>query len=311
VARLFEAIARLVSEAARAKLDAMELLPPAEERVSLLERLAAYLGEHGTTSWLVAPILEPTNRWFPDRWEPTSQGVERLAMRLLRYAGHSLETIADPRAAPDETESCSLAHRMPVWLDHVSDTTCILGFDEADLLDAEAAVAATCHAVAHLVQTRRTHEARRECGYRSAPRRAELPVEALEELTDLVTIELGFGVLTTNATERHRSRQASETRVSSSVRVHRMGTLSPQAMSFLLAAEVVSRGLRRTARRRIVGQLEPNQAACFAKACDYLERLVPSLSAKLRLPPTEEWPAPADLEALTSPLPYEPEYDEL
>ncbi len=55
----------------------------------LLDLLAGVIAEHGADGFLRhgVELLEPSERFFPDRWEWSLVGVARLLQRLLRYAG--------------------------------------------------------------------------------------------------------------------------------------------------------------------------------------------------------------------------------
>ncbi len=80
-----------------------------------------------------------------------------------------------------------------------------------------------------------------------------------ELLTDLTTVYLGFGIMTANLTHAYK-RRASGT-------VQTMGGyLSPVAMSFALAAQVVARGTPADDARAIAELLGSAQEACFVEA---------------------------------------------
>ena len=117
--------------------------------------------------------------------------------------------------------------------------------------------------------------------------------EVEEPLTDLTTIYLGFGILTTNAAYRYRASgemQGAYTRTQWSH--ESVGYLPPEAMSFLLACQVVARDLPAAEARRIGGLLETNQAAYFLEAWNALDR--DELRERLKLPPPGTWPVVAD-----------------
>ncbi|HVO32193.1 MAG TPA: hypothetical protein VMV18_15730, partial [bacterium] len=61
----------------------MELIPPVEEQEWLFEALRDLVSRRGVDPFVVAPIVEPTPKFFPDRWEPSADGVGALALRLL------------------------------------------------------------------------------------------------------------------------------------------------------------------------------------------------------------------------------------
>ncbi|MCA9700497.1 MAG: hypothetical protein KC431_23420, partial [Myxococcales bacterium] len=63
-------------------------LPPPRERQWLIEQTALLLQQIGWRSYALAPLLEPTPAFFPDKWAGGEASVVRLLRRLLRYAGH-------------------------------------------------------------------------------------------------------------------------------------------------------------------------------------------------------------------------------
>lgn len=65
----------------------VELLPDTLERQWLWAALRTLIDVRGEEHLLSAPILLPSDEWFPDRWTPDEYGVARLAKRLLGYAG--------------------------------------------------------------------------------------------------------------------------------------------------------------------------------------------------------------------------------
>src|SRR5687768_7380269 len=61
--------------------------PSEDDRTWLTEALAEILERIGYDGFLVGPIIEPTARFFPDRYAPGTAGVETVARRLLSYMG--------------------------------------------------------------------------------------------------------------------------------------------------------------------------------------------------------------------------------
>lgn len=93
------------------------MIPAPAERAWLVDELAALTAAVGWQRLVGAPVLEPTPRWFPDRWTPDAAGVRRLARcgggcgrggtrgptgarRLLRRPRLQGRARAEPRALP-------------------------------------------------------------------------------------------------------------------------------------------------------------------------------------------------------------------
>src|SRR5262249_47131793 len=146
----------------------------------------------GFAPFVSAPLLEPRVEHFPDPWRPDGLGVERLARRLLGYAGLAdlgVEVeLFESDVARDKLGSFegSWAHlAMAAWLAGIQDGRCLFGADARKLATPDVLVGVMAHEVAHAFRHR--HELAL----------ANRDVE--ERLTDLTTVYLGFGVLTTNA----------------------------------------------------------------------------------------------------------------
>src|SRR5262245_9808424 len=41
----------------------------------------------GLDRYVAAPLVEPTDQWFPDEWHPDDAGVARLGKRVFEHAG--------------------------------------------------------------------------------------------------------------------------------------------------------------------------------------------------------------------------------
>jgi hypothetical protein len=242
--------------------DGVADLLPAEAREWLLDELRALIAARGARTFLVAPILEPTARDFPDPFHADEQGVRVLLRRILAYAGLEqlhveVETFSQPdelRELDERGNAKAWGHEgTAAWFAGVEDGHCHFGVAAERIGEPETLVGTLCHEVAHA--WRAVH------GLVADDRDLE------EQLTDLSTVYLGFGLLTTNASYRYR--QSGElTGGDGTIAVTRWshargGYLPPEAMSFLFAAQVKARDLRWFARRRLIGQLETNQAAYF------------------------------------------------
>jgi hypothetical protein len=142
-----------------------------------------------------------------------------------------------------------------------------------------------------------------EGSYREQPARRDGRAALEERLTDVTAIYLGLGVIAANGALRQRTTgHMVGSYATWQMSTARLGTLGPHAASYLLAAQVVARGLGAAARQRIGAHLETNQAAYFEAACADLEAAsVAALRERLGVPDPSAWPAPPDLEALTAP----------
>ncbi|NMO15194.1 hypothetical protein HPC49_01315 [Pyxidicoccus fallax] len=287
------------------------LLPTEDERTKLLEALGELVDQRGHATLVRAPIVRPNPAFFPDAWTPDGEGVRAMALRLMSHAGLGAfdvhVTLFANEAQPQYTASVGgvgTSHHKEgaaAWFAGFEGDTCLFGVDEAQLEDAEQLVGCLAHEVAHayrylhglMVMEDRQHE---------------------EQLTDLTTIFLGFGLLTTNNTFRSRSSGA----VVGALAEHRWsvgggGYLSPQAMSFLLAAQVVARGSARDEVQMLKRELLPTQAAAFNAALRLLEREREALRDRLGVPPPSRWeelPPPARLPDAEDAWPSESEEEE-
>ena len=163
-----------------------------------------------------------------------------------------------------------------VWrVDCCATSGSIFGAEAGGFRDPEVLAGTMAHEVAHVF--RRVHA-------------LEVDDSDLEErLTDLTTIWLGFGVLTTNASLKHRSHGDFNYHAWSR---NSVGYLPPQAMSFLLALQAQARELDAGGLRYIAGLLEANQRAYFEKACAWIAAELPMLGERLGLPDSASWPEP-------------------
>jgi hypothetical protein len=271
-------------------------LPPLPEREWLLTQTAELLAREGHTAYLRAPMLEPTAVYFPDRWAGGEASVRRLLLRLLRYAGHpriDVEVVIheeDPARRGDvKGKPAPMRNKDPVaWFVRRESRTPgpeVLHFacEEAILREPENLVPALARAVAHAHRVL-----------------AGLANPDNQRLIDLTGVALGFGLLTTDACQRFYAKSAGGFR--STRAEFRLGALSVQDMSFLLALQLHARGTDKRTLRKLLGGVQPNQAAFVREALAWLDSLDPPVRARLKLPTPERWPPAPELAALTGPL---------
>jgi hypothetical protein len=109
-------------------------------------------------------------------------------------------------------------------------------------------------------------------------------------LVDVTAVFLGFGIVATNAAYRYRASGEFDGYVATTRWSHsEIGALSPQAMAYLLALQLVARDARASERRAVSRQLETNQASYFDAACR--EHDHEALRDALALPDPGAWPA--------------------
>jgi hypothetical protein len=266
-------------------------LPPPEEREWLLGQTAKLLSSTGWHSYVGAPLLEPTPAWFPDRWAGGDASVRRLLLRLLRYAGHPELDVAvvvheaDPaRRGEVIAKPAPMRGTDPVaWFVRREGQMLHFACEEGVLQEPENLVPALARAVAHAHRVI-----------------AKLDQHDNQRLIDLTGFALGFGLLTTDACQRFYAKSTGGFR--STRTQFRLGALSVQDMSFLLALQLEARGVDRRARKQLLARLQPNQAGFVREATQWLASLDPPVRTRLGIPAPDRWPAPPNLQQLQGPL---------
>jgi hypothetical protein len=230
----------------------MLLLPTAEERDWLAHSLRKLFAQHDRSLLDAAPCVTPTDDWFPEIWEPTPAKAHLLTQRLMHYAG--LESLPLRLEAFDDETAENVWDGGTAGLFYgIEDGRARIGLHVREFGDAEVAAGVLAHEVAHAFREHHAlvvHDREKE-----------------EFLTDLTTIALGFGILTTNNTDRYRSTgNYSQTSWSTSS----VGYLPPHAMAYALALWLRARGDDEEV-RSAKKHLEPNQLACFKAALEDLD----------------------------------------
>lgn len=160
----------------------------------LFDDLAGLLGANGVSDFVFAPILLPTDQFFPDAWRGDLRSAEVMLRRLMAHARigslpFSLRLDTDPDWAEDE--SYEPPHRdAAAFFAGVNEFgTYLFGIRAAHLSEPMALAGILAHETAHAWRFRRditqTHDATEE------------------RLTDLSSLFLGFGVLACSIAHRH------------------------------------------------------------------------------------------------------------
>lgn len=251
-------------------------LPPEDEQAWLLDELGRLVELCGEDRFVNGPIVLPTNEAFPDVWTPDLQGVERVTQRILQHVGLEGYRLRLQRFDQEQVVdhvgtdgSAQFRHEgAAAWFAGVDGDTIWFGCAEEQIQEAgEQLIGIMAHEVAHAWRT--LH------GVRVDDRDTE------ECLTDLTTVYFGFGIFTVNNTFRFRTfREERGALLYSGYRYSKSGYLSPQAMSFLFAAQLSLRGLGWWKRRGLLGWLEANQRGHVKAA---LRALGPAASVRTKL----------------------------
>lgn len=258
----------------------LALLPSPEQRERLKDGLARVLELGGAGPFVANPIVLPTPAFFPEPIPRTVGELRRLIGTLMAYAGlddlgvaiHLYDSSHPYRIVDDDGREWLPPHEgAAAYFAGIRDGACQFGLDLRAAGDAERVLGILAHEVAHAYRDRR--------GLQVKTRRTE------EELTDLTTVYLGFGVLTVNASFTSRSGGWAEGgRVFHRVEVGRTGYLVPEDMAFLLALQVTARKLPRAEIGRLVDELAPAQQAMFREARRVLSADAEDLAARLGHP---------------------------
>jgi hypothetical protein len=276
------------------------LLPSAEEREAVLDALAGLVTRCGYEHIALAPLVEPDDRHFPDRWGGGEASVRRVAARLLIYA--DLEALVPVVEVEDDVGLGPMAQvgiGSAAWfhkLDRTGGATRpVFRVRESSLRDPFVLVPAMARAVA--------------AAWRAHHRLAVADPGAEERFVDLTAIYLGFGLLTLPAAVRHQAtRQGSRVRAT----VSKSGVLDPRTLSFALAVVLAIRGTDAKARKAIGARVGDN-ATAFIKAADAwfaaMEPAAGSASAsasalhdRIGVPARATWAEPPSLSLLAGPL---------
>jgi len=272
------------------------LLPPLDDRRWLLEQLRALVTARGAGPLTTALLVEPSPRFFPDRWGGGEASMRRLLLRLCAYAGLTELRVAvaiydaEP-ARRGEVIGKPVARggqELSVWLAGLVGGELRVGVEATAMMDPVTLVASAARVVTH--------------AYRIVHGLMPLTGDANDPKIDLSTVYLGFGLLTADAALRFTTRTNTGA-VNSRRTPLRLGSLPPQALCYLLAAQVHVRGEGRAERQRIARGLQTNQAAFFRHAYAAIERMDPPIATQLGVPAREQWPAPPSLAALTLAIP--------
>jgi len=264
----------------------MGRLPPPAEQQWLLDELAYLVAKQGEEPFTSSTLWLPREADFPDRWDADVPSLERLLRRLLGYVGLAdvRVTVAPIRGETSidhvdaDGEPQLRHHGAAAWFGGMNGKTAYFGCAEHQLANAgESLVGVLAHEVAH--------------AYRHVHGLVRDDRDEEECLTDLTTIYLGFGVFTVNNTHRFRASSVQRgARLYRQTSHSRAGYLSPEAASFVFAANLLARRMSCLQAWRTLRWLEPNQRG-YTRAA--LRHLAPAERLWERIGPHD--PPPVDV----------------
>jgi len=241
------------------------VLPKPLEREWLWAALQTLVEARGEETLLTAPILTPDDRCFPDRWTPDGNGVATLAKRLLRYAGlERFDVDVEVFVEPTEVREVGLDGRASAtshagaaaWFAGIRGNTCYFGAEQDQLEDALGLVGSMAHEIAH--------------AFRRAHRLEHRDRDLEEKLTDVTTIYLGFGILTTASATRFITKHHDN--LGSSYAHKKQGYLEGHEMAFMLASQLALRGYDDATIRRFAKHVPANQRATIKATLSEITR---------------------------------------
>lgn len=160
----------------------------------LFDDLAGLLAANGVSDFVFAPILLPTDEFFPDAWRGDLRSAEVMLRRLMAHARlsslpFSLRLDTDPGWAEDESSEPPHRDAAAFFAGVNEFGTYLFGIRAAHLSEPMALAGILAHETAHAWRFRRditqTHDATEE------------------RLTDLSSLFLGFGVLACGIAHRN------------------------------------------------------------------------------------------------------------
>lgn len=268
-------------------------LPTRGEAEHLLAGLARLIRLRGVETFVAAPLLLADPQYFPDRVAPRAEGVAVLLRRLLAYAGLIpkrliIEIYASGHADP-HVEHDAGHENAAAWFMDMEDGVYRFGVRETELSDEQALIGTLGHEVAH--------------AYRAHHRLAVPSRDVEEQLTDLTTVYLGFGVFTLESSYQFKTGHYNSQGERLLYERQGRGYLRPGQLAYLLGAQLVVRGAREDLLEIALASLSRNHGEAVRRAVAELREDEAGLLHGLGLPPSTDWPSPHRLEDALVPLP--------
>ena len=186
----------------------------------------------GAKRMLECEVVEPTDEFFPDPYDGSTAGLDGIFCRVCEYmqverGRVDLEIIPDSSEMRDVLHEYSLRSDAPAGLHfgESADERPLIGVTQSLLKDPLLVVATVAHELGHVILLDDGHLSR--------------DVEDMEPLTDLVTVYLGLGIFTANASNRFRKFRDERLEGWS---VNRLGYLGEEVYGYALALFAKERG---------------------------------------------------------------------
>jgi hypothetical protein len=222
-----------------------------------LRRLSRMLGSSRT---LNATVVLPTDEHFPDPYTPTEAGLEALFRRVCTYMAVprsrvELSVIPDSSEVVKVLPAYSYSHESPAGL-HFGSTEegelPLVAVRQSLLKDPLAVVATLAHELGHVILLGGGH----------MPRDAE----DMEPMTDLVTVYLGLGIFTANASRNFKQFQDDRRQGWS---MSRLGYLPEPVFAYALARFAQQPGEEKPP---WTSHLSTNLKVWFRQSADWLQK---------------------------------------
>lgn len=230
-----------------------------EEGFSRLNRML------GSSRMQNATVILPTDEFFPDPWDGSEPALKALFRRVCGYMGVNpskveLAIIPDASELIEVLPSYSLRggnHPAGLHFGGSDEERPLVAVHQSLLKDPLAAVATVAHELGHVVLLDGGHLQRED--------------EDMEPLTDLVTVYLGLGVFTANASRNFRKYQDDRHEGWS---MSRLGYLPETVYGYALALFAKERGEEQPAWAK---HLSTNLKVWFRQSAAWLKTAMPQL----------------------------------
>jgi hypothetical protein len=224
----------------------------------------------GRRRMMEAKVVLPTAEDFPDPYDATLAAAERLFCRVCSYMQVKRKSV-ELEIFPDETEE--LRQILPYWQQegkhHAAgmfvhkanepsqeqdnkERSMLVAIRNTQLKDPLSLVATMAHELGHVILL--------------GERRLDPQPPDHEPLTDLLTVFLGLGIFTANASRRFKQYQDDRRHGWS---MHNLGYLPEEVYGYALAKFAVERGEPKPAWRK---HLSTNVRSYFKQSCTWLAK---------------------------------------
>ncbi|UJR82112.1 hypothetical protein [Sandaracinus amylolyticus] len=269
-------------------------LPSDDAREWLLDSLAQIVARAGWERFVLAPLIEPNDAFFPDRYQHAPEGVRTVARRLLRHAGIDDLDVRVIDLQPAERGRSLLTPLTSVWFAEIdTEAAPTVELELHELGTDVDVVPSVAHEIARVFRAHRHLDRGGAHPYRGgAPEEAADP-ELDAALGSVASLYLGFGIVAANGAHRYRAKGEQIGRDARTEWVHdQVGGLDVVDVCFLLAVQLVVRGADEATIERVRAQLGANQSSDVGAWTDALAGEADALRERLGVPPPSAWPAP-------------------